>query len=297
MIDRTSTETLLAENAVAFRSRRDVVVAEGSDAADYLHGQLSQNVKGLEIGQSAWSLLLSPQGKIDAWLRLTRTGDVRFVLDLDEGFGEAALARLNRFKLRVDAELTLSALDWVAVRGPKSAEYRSGAADASDSVVLADLEWDGIEGFDLLGSDVAVPSGLEEGDPTAFEALRIQLAIPRLGAEIGESTIPAEVGVVDVSADFTKGCYVGQELVARVDSRGNNTPRSMRRMTLNEGADIAGLVGVPITQDGVEVGTITSAAPVGEAAVVLASIKRAADLSQPFSVATANDVVAALLIP
>lgn len=280
MIDRTSTETLLAETAVAFRRRRDLVIAEGNDAAEYLHGQVSQSVTGLAVGDSAWSLLLSPQGKVDAWMRITRVAEQTFWLDLDEGFGEAALARLNRFKLRVDAELSLHSVPLVAVRGPEADAHRpdGGRADA----VTTDLLWGDVNGFDVIGAGASVPEGLEEGDDVAFEALRILAGTPVLGAEIVDNTIPAEVGVVDASADFTKGCYVGQELVARVDSRGNNTPRTMRRMRVEGQGDTAGL---DLTQDGETVGVVTSAAQQGSDTVALVSVKRAADLDGTFAVA------------
>ncbi len=293
MIDRTSTETLLAETAVAFRRRRDLLIAEGNDAAEYLHGQVSQTVTGLAVGASAWSLLLSPQGKVDAWMRMTRVADQTFWLDLDEGFGEAALARLNRFKLRVDAELSLQTVSLIAVRGPLAADHRPDASDASDGVATIDLLWGDVDGFDLLGEGAVVPDGLEVGDDLAFEATRIQAGVPKLGAEIVENTIPAEVGIVDASADFTKGCYVGQELVARVDSRGNNTPRTMRRMRIAGDAEAAGL---DLTQNGEAVGVVTSAAPVGSDTVALVSVKRAADLDGTFAIAGAEGDRAAELL-
>lgn len=296
MIDRTSTETLLAETAVAFRRRRDLLIAEGNDAAEYLHGQVSQSVTGLAVGDSAWSLLLSPQGKVDAWMRITRVADQTFWLDLDEGFGEEALARLNRFKLRVDAELTLHTVPVVAVRGPAAAGHRPDTAstgpDATSPAVI-DLLWGDLDGFDLLGEGAEVPAGLEVGDDTAFDALRIQAATPMMGAEIVDNTIPAEVGVVDASADFTKGCYVGQELVARVDSRGNNTPRTMRRMRIDGHGDT---VGLELVQGGESVGVVTSAAPAGADTVALVSVKRAADLDGAFAIAAPDGERSAVLL-
>ncbi|MET0666349.1 MAG: folate-binding protein, partial [Acidimicrobiales bacterium] len=79
---------------------RDVVRIEGPEAATYLQGQLSQDVLGLDVGDSAWTFVLQPQGKVDAWFRLTRVGDEAFLADVDAGFGEAVLARLQRFLLR-----------------------------------------------------------------------------------------------------------------------------------------------------------------------------------------------------
>ncbi|NMD24055.1 MAG: hypothetical protein GYA65_07725, partial [Actinobacteria bacterium] len=96
---------------------RDVVLVTGPDAFTYLQSQLSQELRPLQVGQSVWSFVLQPTGKVDVLLRVWRTADDTFVLDTDDGFGEALVARLNRFKIRVKAEI--SVLDWqcLAVRG------------------------------------------------------------------------------------------------------------------------------------------------------------------------------------
>ena len=76
---------------------RDVVSASGPETVAYLQGQLSQDVTRLAPAESAWSFILQPQGKVDAWFRITRTGDDSFLLDVDAGWGEVLLARLQRF--------------------------------------------------------------------------------------------------------------------------------------------------------------------------------------------------------
>ncbi|MGH9075819.1 MAG: hypothetical protein ACRDZQ_17135, partial [Acidimicrobiales bacterium] len=88
---------------------RDVVRVTGPDAAGYLQGQLSQDLAALAVGGSAPSLLLSPQGKVDAWLRVSRVAEDGFLLDTDAGWGEAVVARLGRFRLRSKVELSLVA--------------------------------------------------------------------------------------------------------------------------------------------------------------------------------------------
>src|SRR5919109_2413667 len=84
---------------------RDILRVAGPDALSFLQGQLSQDVVAVEIGASAWSFLLQPQGKVDALVRLTRTADDEVVVDVDGGHGDAVVARLNRFKLRVKADI------------------------------------------------------------------------------------------------------------------------------------------------------------------------------------------------
>jgi len=119
-----------------------------------------------------------------------------------------------------------------------------------------------------------LPAGASE--PSAeVEAARIAAGWPRMGAEIvpGE-TIPATTGVVPVAVNFTKGCYPGQELVERMDSRGADAPR---RLVVIDADDVA--VGDPVEADGVEVGTITSVSPAG--GVALAMVKRGAEVGRP----------------
>ncbi len=250
---------------------RDYVRVAGPDASKFLQGQLSQNVLALGAGDSAWSLLLSPQGKVVAFLRMTRVTDDAFVLDTDAGWGQTVIERLNRFKLRTKADV--EAMDgWrcIAVRGPD-------AHRAFPDGIPAD--WPGLPGVDLLGpdvepppADVARPCSLE-----AYDVVRIEAGIPVMGRELTESTIPQEAGIVDRSVSFTKGCYTGQELVARIDSRGGNVPRHLHGVVLSGGAPPP--PGATLHVDGKEVGVVTSAAfsPGLEAAVALAYVRRAVE--------------------
>lgn len=258
---------------------RDVVLASGPDTISYLQGQLSQDVAALAVGDSAPSLLLSPQGHLVALLRVTRTADDAVALDTDAGAGEAVLTRLKRFLLRTKCELR--AVDWscLAVRG-----NASPAGEQPAHTWVVEPETPGTSGYDLLGPDVAVPEGVVAGDPDVYEALRIERGVPRMGRELTEKTIPAEAGIVDRAANFTKGCYTGQELVARIDSRGGNTPRRLRGVVV-EGTDVPP-VGATVAVDGKEVGSVTSAAwsPTRGATVALAYAKRGTGVPSPCTV-------------
>ena len=219
---------------------RDVIRVSGPDALTYLQGQLSQDVAALDVGASAFSFLLQPQGKVDAYLRVTRTEDDTFVLDVDRGFGDAVMARLKRFKLRTKADI--DALDtWRVIAV-------DGGASVTGVPVVAEVEGT----VQAIGPDAAADA--PAGDPAEYEARRIRAGVPRMGAEIDESTIPASVGVVDRSVSFTKGCYTGQELVARIDSRGGNTPTKL----VGVRGDVA--VGDDVVIGQRTVGRVTSAA-------------------------------------
>lgn len=265
MSDLAATEEAFARSVAAVPTERDVVEVAGPDAATYLHGQLSQNVTGLAVGASVPSLLLQPQGKVDAWLRLSRLADDRFWLDVDAGYGQAVLDRLNRFKLRVALELTLSiGRPTLAVRGPGAAagpEALGFTAPEGGAILAWPLGLPGFDvpGFDVIGAGAVVPPGITTGPVEALEALRIRHGWPAMGRELDQSTIPAASGVVEVSVDFTKGCYVGQELVARVDSRGGNTPTHLRGLRLEHPADLD--PGAEIRRGDEVIGHLTSYAP------------------------------------
>ena len=234
---------------------RDVVQVAGSDAATFLQSQLSQDIRPLTVGESAWSFLLQPAGKIEVLLRIWRTGDDSFVLDTDAGFGEARVARLNRFKIRVKAEISELLWHCIALRGDGAAEIDGLAS------------WGG--GVDLLGEAPATPRDSEAGSAEDLLAARIDAVWPAMGSEIvSGQTIPGETGIVAVAVNFTKGCYPGQELVERMDSRGASAPRSLQRVTVPAGT----AVGDAYTIDGQSVGVVTSV--LGQAA--LAMVKRGA---------------------
>jgi folate-binding protein YgfZ len=209
---------------------RDVVTVAGPDALSYLQSQLSQEVRDLPVGADRWTLLLSPNGRVEVLARVRRTAEEAFELDTDAGWGQALLERLQRFKIRVRAELSL---------------------------------------------DAAQPPDVDAAQSADIERMRIEAGWPRMGAEIvpGE-TIPAETGVAAVAVSFTKGCYPGQELVERMDSRAATAPRSLRRLTVEPGAS----PGDPITAaDGSPVGTITSVSGM----TALGYVKRGADVGLP----------------
>src|SRR5689334_13778667 len=169
--------------AFAARIERDVVRAHGPDTLTFLQGQLSQDIAAMVDGESRWSLLLQPTGKVDAWLRVTRVSDDEVLLDTDAGWGDAIVARLTRFKLRTKCDLDAPER-WrcVAVRGT--------TIDRPDARPIV---WPGVDGVDLVGPDAQVPDGIDSRDD-AYERLRIESGVPAMGHEFTESTIPVEAG-------------------------------------------------------------------------------------------------------
>ena len=227
----------LRHGAGAFRAGRDVVVVRGPDAEAYLQGQLSQDVAALAVGDTTDSLLLEPDGKLSALLRVTRTDGQGFVLSVDRGYGDAVVARLRRFLLRSKVELEQPAWRDLSLRGAGVASAAAGLLTvlAERGVLALPFEWNGWTGVDLLGpedvvlapSAAALPDGITACGAEAVEACRIVTGIPAMGTELTSKTIAAEAGLVERTVSFTKGCYTGQELVARLDARGSKVPRRL----------------------------------------------------------------------
>ena len=210
---------------------RDVVQVSGPDAASYLQGQVSQDLRPVAVGHTAFTFLLQPTGKVDVLARVWRTADDVFVLDTDAGFGEVLVARLNRFRIRVKAEVEVLSWRCLAVRGASASAAAGVVAGVVDGALPS---WGG--GVDLLGPNPQPPAGIEPGPADQLLAARIEAVWPQMGAEIvpGE-TIPAETGITDLAVSFTKGCYPGQELVERMDSRGATAPRRLQRVRVADG--------------------------------------------------------------
>ena len=252
--------------AYAVHVVRDTLRVTGPDAATFLQGQLSQDVDALAVGTSTWTFVLQPQGKVDAWARLTKTAADAFLLDLDAGHGSALDARLSRFKIRTAAEIERSEAPCVLVRGGDVPR-----ADVPEGAMRLPVVGPAVGGYDLLGTS-EVPEGVPVRGPEAHDAHRVVHGIPAMGRELDGDTIPAEVGqwIIDASVSFTKGCFVGQELVARIDSRGGNVPRHLRALLLSEPVP----AGVPVVSDGPDSVVTTVAGSPDHGDVALAYLGR-----------------------
>ena len=252
--------------AFAVLTTRDTVRVTGPDAATFLQGQLSQDVDALAVGTSTWTFVLQPQGKVDAWARVTKTAADAFLLDSDAGHGTALETRLARFKIRTRADLEARAMPCVAVRGAGAPR-----GEVPTGVLRLPVVGPAVEGYDLLGTTEA-PEGVPVLDADALDAYRVAHGVPAMGRELDADTIPAEVGawIVEASVSFTKGCFVGQELVARIDSRGGNVPRHLRALLLPALVE----EGAPIESDGPDSVVTTVAVAPEHGPVALAYLGR-----------------------
>jgi tRNA-modifying protein YgfZ len=242
---------------------RDVLMVEGADAQTYLHSQLSQDLRDLNVGDARATLVLDPSGKVVCLARVLRSGDHAFVLDTDAGAGGVLAERLARFKIRVAAEIT--SIPWRCIALRSTGDGAVAIAAAGGAVAVPAWFGDGTA-VDLLGPAPVPPTEIAAGTLDDFEAARVAAGWPAMGSEIvsGE-TLPATLAeVVAVAVSFTKGCYPGQELVERMDSRGATAPLQLRRVVVPVGTR----PGDAYVVDGVEVGTVTSVAATSALAIV-----------------------------
>jgi folate-binding protein YgfZ len=189
---------------------------------------LSNDIASLTVGASRYSFVLEPMGKVIALVRVTRTEEETFVLDTEDvdGLGDQLLARLNRFKIRVKADITVSTEKYVTLRS------RNGTAIEQAGFAVSQWGSGAVIDAPSASLDASTVAGFIQVSAAEFDALRIRSGWPAMGREIiaGE-TLPAATGVVSIAVSFTKGCYPGQELVERMDSRGSTAPKNLRLLT------------------------------------------------------------------
>ena len=205
----------------ATRPRSYVRVA-GPDAEDYLQRMVSNDVAALSIGERCEALLLTPKSRVIAPLVVLRRAADDFLLLTEPELGERVRAELTRFRFAAKAEIEPEEHEsWVVLGGEEVIDER--------------------------------PAG-EEVDEEAYERWRVEAGIPRWGREIDDSVLPAEAGLTETHVSFTKGCYPGQEPIARLHHRGK-VNRRLRRLELDEEP-----TGDELVLDGKIVGRITSRA-------------------------------------
>jgi folate-binding protein YgfZ len=247
----------------------DVVWFSGADATRFLNDLISQEIADMADGAARRSLLLAPQGKLLFILWVIKDGD-RIGLVTEPGRGEVLASALSRYRIRVDVEIEEERDDvWLVIGG--SGDY--------------DVSWIGIPRHLVIGERPDLPTGTVD----EYERLRVSAGEPAWDVDVDEGTIPHESGLVPASVDFTKGCFLGQELVARIDSRGGNTPRHLR--LLKASAPIR--TGDVVTVDGQDVGVVTSATE----GLGLAMLKRAVSVGDTVSIGEVDAVVADLPSP
>jgi tRNA-modifying protein YgfZ len=254
------------------RSERGKLALTGADAASFLQGQVSNDVESLTAGTGCYAAFLTPKGKMLGDLRVLDTGD-ELLLDTERSALQDLFNMIRRFSIGYAVELHKRTLErgLVSLIGPASTDI-VGAHELPESEhAHAPLELTGITvrairtdvGVDLLCDsadtqalvEALTAAGASPVSTEAAECLRIEHGRPRYGVDLDESVIPQEAGLNDRAVSFTKGCYVGQETVARLFYRGKPN-RHLRGLKLSAPAQS----GDEIELEGRPVGRVTSTA-------------------------------------
>ncbi len=269
------------------RSNRGKLLVKGAEAAEYLQGQLTNDVEGLEPGEGRYAALLDRKGHMQADMRVlnlsgapfppipgkrrTGTEEQAIWLDTEPEVLEAVRRHLGMYKIgrAVELEDVTAARAILSLIGPRSAEVVGAPPLPEDAWVALGVE--GVEclavgtarGIDLICEAAAAErlhaataaAGAPAVGEEAAEILRIEAGVPRFGVEMDAATMPAEAGIVERAVSFEKGCYIGQETVARLHYRGKPN-RRLRGLRLSAPAPS----GAPLALDGRQVGRLGGAA-------------------------------------
>jgi aminomethyltransferase len=285
---------------------RRLLRLSGKDPVGMLNAVLTNEVPK-ETGLGAYALLLNPKGRIQTDLRVLKSGEDVLVVTEPEG-ADAAREILGRYApfSRVKLEnLSRGDAPWSALglygpdaprllAGLRLAEHESAQTEVGGATLLAAGVALPISGFDLLGPvdallaarESLLRNGAVAAKRDAYETARVEAGVPRFGADMTPENFPAEAGVLDRAVNFTKGCYPGQETVARMHYRGHPN-RTLRRFVV---AGQPPAPGAGILQSGKQVGMVTTVAPlpVNGHTFALGYLHRKADPDAPLDAGEAK---------
>jgi tRNA-modifying protein YgfZ len=227
------------------RSERGKLALTGSEAKTFLHGQVTNDIEGLEPGQGCYAAFLTHKGKMLGDMRVLDVGH-ELLLDTERVALQELFNMIRRYKLGRDVELHKRTLETalLSLIGPDARriagaedlveEHRNRHAEIAGVPVVLVATDVGIDVFAPAESKEAVTAelGVPAVDAEAAEVLRVERGRPRYGVDLDESVIPQEGGLNERAVSFTKGCYVGQETVARLYYRGKPN-RHLRGLRLS----------------------------------------------------------------
>ena len=233
-------------------SDRGKLLVSGPDAAEYLQGQVTNDVEALEVGDGQYAALLDRKGHMQSDMRVLRPAAEEIWLDTEPEPLAQVRRHLEMYSIGREVQVTdVSAERTIlSLIGPRSVEIAGAAAlppNTCETTTVAGTECIAAgtrEGIDLIGPtdeagrlrEALLAAGAVEVTPAAAEILRVEAGVPRFGAEMGTETMPAEAGIVEDAVSFTKGCYIGQETVARLHYKGRPN-RHLRGLRLSAPAE------------------------------------------------------------
>lgn len=257
--DVTGEYLALRRRAGLVTGHHEAVRVHGPDAVTFLQGLITQEVEDAPSGSVQRSMLLTPRGKLRSMLWVLR-GDEEVILIADAGLGETVAGDLRRFKIRIDA--TVDDPEPVSeVWGPdaKHAVESAGLAvsegwTSSGSTIVARAPLGGLDRLMVIG-DISALSNVRPVGTDAATAVRVEAGEPLTGSDFDEKTLVHETGLDSQSVSYQKGCYLGQEVVARIEYRGH-VNRLLRGVTITE--NVIPPQGATLSVGGKQVGVLTS---------------------------------------
>ena len=308
-----------ARHRAAFfdRSHRGRIVVSGTERASYLQGLLTNDIVALKAGQGCYAAYLTAQGRMIADLHVYELGDV-MMLTMIGGVKDGVMAKLDQFIFSEDVQLgdVSDTFAQVAIVGPAAATTVASllggvSADAlgemaehgnarggwaGGAAIVTRITDTGEPGFDLYveraqaGALIAAlqEAGVVELDEPTAEAVRIESGVPLFGRDMDEETIPLEAGIESRAISFSKGCYVGQEVIIRVLHRGHGrVARKLVGLTLD--GDQVPDAGAAIRSGDRDVGHVTSStvSPALKRSIALAYVQR--DFLEPGTKVTVGE--------
>jgi folate-binding protein YgfZ len=286
---------------LSFRGR---ICLTGADRARFLHGQVTNDVKKLRAGEGCHAALITAKGKMQSDLNVFCLAE-ELLLDFEPGLTSAVSDRLEKYVIADDVQIVDVTPHYglLAIEGRAAEEVVRAATSVADlpqqrfnfvaleqtggALYIANNPRLGSNGFDLFIPNASLPAMAQKlieaakvagGRPCgweAFETARVEAGIPRFGADMDETNIPLEAGLENGGISFSKGCYIGQEVISRIKTYGQ-VARALRVLRLGGAAEILPVKGDKIFKDGKEVGYITSAArsPKLNSAIALGYVRK-----------------------
>ena len=231
-------KAVTSNGGVVRRADRGVLAVSGPDRATWLQGLLTNDVEALKDGEVQYSAYLTPQGRMTSDMHVMARGN-RILLDVPLTLAATLRDKLDGLIFSEDAQVT-----------DESARLSVWTVIRRDEFVT------------VIGESLPDEfAGLVEINLDTFEVIRIERGVPRFLADMSDDTIPLEAGIEDRAISFTKGCYVGQEVIVRVTHRGGGrVARKLVKWIADPGADIVPLADSRIFSFDKDIGRVTSAA-------------------------------------
>lgn len=268
--------------AIIDLSHRGAVRFSGPDTVTFLHNMLSNQVEGLQPGEGRYGTFLTRQGKLISDLTLYRTGD-GLLAELPPGAAPIFIEAIGNYIImdQVEVENLTGSLCTIGLFGPKASDYLAQAGISvpeegehshlsSAGTLIARELWTGEDGYLLLAPGLLAPdaqapdlwkrlteAGAAPAGLTAFESLSLEAGVPLFGKDMDDNVNPMQAGLEERAIDFSKGCYVGQEVIAKIKYLGQ-VNRGLAGILID--GETVPPEGAKVWRGGKEVGALTRAA-------------------------------------